>query len=100
MLDATAAAERPGFGTNWVERSLKIHTGELTPERGLFRHTAPSTVPATDNIWVHYGFTRTSMWISPSKGRWAIPLTNKLYYTRDREPLTTIRNAFCTAAFL
>ncbi|GES28833.1 serine hydrolase [Streptomyces angustmyceticus] len=99
MLVPAAASEQPGFGANWVERSLQIHTGELTPERGLFWHPAPSTVPATDDVWVHYGFTGTGMWISPSKGRWAILLTNKLYYTRDRDPLTAIRNAFCTAAF-
>ncbi|SHN34347.1 hypothetical protein SAMN05216268_1449 [Streptomyces yunnanensis] len=30
-----------------------------------------------------------------------ILLTNKLYYTRDREPVTALRsNAFRTAAFL
>ncbi|MFI1305071.1 MULTISPECIES: serine hydrolase domain-containing protein [Streptomyces] len=100
MLDPAAAAEQPGFGTSWVERSLQVHTGELTPERGLFWHPAPGTVPATDDIWVHYGFTGTGMWISPSKGRWAILLTNKLYYTRDRESLAVIRNAFRTTAFL
>jgi CubicO group peptidase (beta-lactamase class C family) len=48
---------------------------------------------------VHYGFTGTGMWISPDKGRWAVLLTNKLYYTRDRQPLTEIRNAFRELAF-
>ncbi|GAU69789.1 penicillin-binding protein [Streptomyces sp. NBRC 110611] len=73
---------------------------QMTPERGLFWHPAPGTDPAADNIWVHYGFTGTGMWISPAKGRWAVLLTNKLYYTRDREPLTAVRNAFRTAAVL
>jgi CubicO group peptidase (beta-lactamase class C family) len=49
---------------------------------------------------VHYGLTGTAMWISPTQARWAVLLTNKLYYTRDREPLTAVRNAFCTAAFV
>ncbi|MGH1551251.1 hypothetical protein ACRAWF_00540 [Streptomyces sp. L7] len=32
-------------------------------------------------------------------GRWAALLTNKLYYTRDRQPLTEIRNAFRELTF-
>lgn len=28
-----------------------------------------------------------------------MPLTNKLYYTRDRQPLTDIRNTFRQLAF-
>ncbi|MFG3117900.1 serine hydrolase domain-containing protein [Streptomyces sp. NPDC048197] len=100
MLDPTVAQEQPGFGPDWVAKSLQIHTGRLTPERGLFWHPAAGTVPATDDVWVHYGFTGTGMWISPSKNHWAVLLTNKLYYTRDREPLTAVRNAFRAEAFL
>ncbi len=77
----------------------RIHTGELSPPRGLFWHPAPGTEPETDDIWVHYGFTGTGIWISPGKDRWAALLTNKLYYTRDREPLTHVRNAFRSLAF-
>lgn len=39
------------------------------------------------------------MWICPQQGRWAVLLTNKLYYTRDRQPLTDVRNTFRTLAF-
>lgn len=85
------------FGPDWVKQSLQIHTGTLTPPRGLFWHPAPGR--EADDVWVHYGFTGTGMWISPSQARWAVLLTNKLYYTRDREPLTAVRNAFCSAAF-
>ncbi|QHC26263.1 serine hydrolase domain-containing protein [Streptomyces sp. GS7] len=99
MLDPAVAPEAPGFGPDWVTESLRIHTEEMTPERGLFWHPAPGTDPATDDIWVHYGFTGTGMWISPANSRWAVLLTNKLYYTRDREPLTAVRNAFRAAAF-
>ncbi|WP_378790283.1 hypothetical protein ACFMQL_20620 [Nonomuraea fastidiosa] len=39
------------------------------------------------------------MWISPKQARWAVLLTNKLFFSRAREPIATVRNAFCTLAF-
>ncbi|MFF1693319.1 serine hydrolase domain-containing protein [Streptomyces sp. NPDC058257] len=87
-----------GFGSAWTADSLTIQTGGLEPVRGLFWHPAPGSV-SDDDIWVHYGFTGTGMWISPRQGRWAALLTNKLYYTRDRQPLTDVRNAFRALAF-
>ncbi|MER8032062.1 serine hydrolase domain-containing protein [Streptomyces bauhiniae] len=98
MLDAATATGRAGFGPAWTGASLTIQTGALQPARGLFWHPAPGTA-ADDDIWVHYGFTGTGMWISPRQQRWAVLLTNKLYYTRDRQPLTDIRNAFRELAF-
>ncbi|MFI1184377.1 serine hydrolase domain-containing protein [Streptomyces sp. NPDC020799] len=98
MLDPATAPARPGFGPNWVEESLSVHTGTLEPVRGLFWHPAPGTDPA-DRTYVHYGFTGTGMWISPKQGTWAVLLTNKLYYTRDRQPLTDIRNEFRKTLF-
>ncbi len=92
------APTRAAFGPTWIKDSLRLQTGALTPARGLFWHPAPDTDPAED-IWVHYGFTGTGMWISPAQGRWAALLTNKLRFNRDREPLTEIRNAFRTAGF-
>ena len=38
-------------------------------------------------------------WISTTKDRWAVLLTNKLYYTRDHGPLTEVRNTFRELAF-
>ncbi|GGU32314.1 serine hydrolase domain-containing protein [Streptomyces violascens] len=93
MLGAVGSPGRAGFGPAWTAESLTIQTGELEPVRGLFWHPAPGTGPL-DDVWVHYGFTGTGMWISPRQQRWAVLLTNKLYYTRDRQPLTGIRNAF------
>ncbi|MFK4544654.1 CubicO group peptidase (beta-lactamase class C family) [Streptomyces tendae] len=93
MLDTSTAPKRAGFGPAWSATSLTVQTSTLTPVRGLFWHPAPGTDPA-DGVWVHYGFTGTGMWISPHQGRWAVLLTNKLYYTRDRQPLTEVRNAF------
>ncbi|MEV0150009.1 MULTISPECIES: serine hydrolase domain-containing protein [unclassified Nonomuraea] len=86
------------FGPAWVAESLQIHTGKLTPARGLLWHPAAGTTPEED-IYVHYGFTGTGMWICPKLGRWAVLLTNKLFYGRDREPLMSIRNIFRTLAF-
>ncbi|MEW1695131.1 serine hydrolase domain-containing protein [Streptomyces sp. NPDC091278] len=94
MLAPTQAA----FGQPWITESLRIRTGELTPTRGLFWHPAPGTKLGED-VWVHYGFTGTGMWISPKQRRWAVLLTNKLFLSRDRDPLTAIRGAFRSAAF-
>ncbi|MFE4873873.1 serine hydrolase domain-containing protein [Streptomyces sp. NPDC056682] len=99
MLDPTTAPPGVGFGGEWTAHSLTLHTGALQPERGLFWHPAPGTT-AEQNVWVHYGFTGTGMWISPEQDRWAVLLTNKIYYTRDRHPLTDIRNTFRELAFM
>ncbi|AJF67744.1 serine hydrolase domain-containing protein [Streptomyces vietnamensis] len=98
MLDPTTAPAEAGFGAEWTTHSLTVQTGGLQPERGLFWHPAPGTTDEQD-VWVHYGFTGTGMWISPAQDRWAVLLTNKLYYTRDRQPLTDIRNTFRELAF-
>ena len=98
LLDPAQAADKPGFGPQWASESLAVHTGTLQPARGLFWHPAPGTDVAED-VWVHYGFTGTGMWISPKRQRWAVLLTNKVYYTRDRGPLTQIRNTFRELAF-
>lgn len=93
VLDSSTASNRAGFASAWIMESLTVQTGSLEPARGLFWHTAPGTDPA-DDIWVHYGFTGSGMWISPRRERWAVLLTNKLYYNRDRQPLTRVRDAF------
>ncbi len=96
MLNPTPAA----FGPTWIANSLRIHTGNLTPARGLFWHPAPGTTPEADDTWVHYGFTGTALWISPTRQKWAVLLTNKLFHTRDRAPLTDIRDGFRGLAFV
>ncbi|MGV9386142.1 serine hydrolase domain-containing protein [Nonomuraea sp. NPDC003707] len=88
---------RVGFGIAWVAESLRIHTGDLTPARGLLWLPAPGTHPH-DDVHVHYGFTGTAMWLSPKQTRWAVLLTNKLYFSRDR-PLMAIRNVFRALVF-
>ncbi|MBS2536274.1 beta-lactamase family protein [Catenulispora sp. NF23] len=86
------------FGRRWIRESLRLHTGDLQPERGLFWHTVPGMSTAED-VWTHYGFTGTAMWVSPVRDRWAVLLTNKLYYSRDRGPITTVRNGFRRLVF-
>lgn len=98
MVDGSTSRTSAGFTTEWTACSLTIQTGRLQPARGLFWHPAPGT-SLEENVWVHYGFTGTGMWISPTNGRWAVLLTNKLYYSRDREPLNGVRNAFRKLAF-
>ncbi|WP_454850029.1 serine hydrolase domain-containing protein [Promicromonospora soli] len=93
LLDPATAATPPGFGPAWTRESLTVHTGGLEPARGLFWHPAPGTDPA-DQTWTHYGFTGTAIWLNPKQNHWAVLLTNKLYYTRDREPLVRIRDQF------
>ncbi|MGW0501141.1 serine hydrolase domain-containing protein [Streptomyces sp. NPDC003007] len=99
LLNPNRLNASPGFGADWIKESVQIHTGELNPPRGLFWHPAPGTTSEADDVWVHYGFTGTGMWLSPRKDRWAALLTNKLYYSRDREPLTRVRNEFRSLAF-
>ncbi len=98
LLDPTVLPHAAGFGPAWVAESLQPHTGDLQPVRGLFWLSAPGTDPA-DDIYVHYGFTGTGMWICPKQQRWAVLLTNRLYYARERQPLTDIRNTFRELAF-
>lgn len=98
MLDAATAPAAAGFGTEWTLASLTVQTGSLEPVRGLFWHPAPGATDDED-VWVHYGFTGTGMWVSPNLDRWAVLLTNKIYYTRERQPLTDIRNGFRALAF-
>ncbi|MFQ6141692.1 serine hydrolase domain-containing protein [Streptomyces seoulensis] len=98
MLAPASSQSRAGFGSEWITRSLTVQTGQLRPTRGLFWHPAPGTTTEED-VWAHYGFTGTGMWISSAEGRWAVLMTNKLYYTRDRAPLTDIRNTFRGLAF-
>lgn len=98
LLDPTVTSDAPSFGSAWVAESLQPHTGHLEPVRGLFWLPARGTDPA-DDIYVHYGFTGTGMWISPKQRRWAVLLTNKLYYSREHQPLTDIRNTFRELVF-
>lgn len=82
----------------WVRDSLTLQTGALQPSRGLFWHPAAGSGPQ-DDVWCHQGFTGTAMWLSPRRGRYAVLLTNKLYYTRDSARVNELRRDFMRCAF-
>ncbi|GKQ39572.1 esterase [Streptomyces sp. A012304] len=99
VLDPTGAAPAgPAFGGEWVRASLRVHTDGLEPHWGLLWFPPLNVTPAED-LWVHYGFTGTAMWVSPKRGQWAVLLTNKIYYSRDREPLMEVRDRFQEIVF-
>lgn len=100
FLLAMLAPGRHGdvFDAGWVRDSLTVQTGALNPSRGLFWHPAAGTEPE-DDIWCHLGFTGTAMWLSPRRGRYAVLLTNKLYYTRDSARINALRRDFMRGAF-
>ncbi|MER5527254.1 serine hydrolase domain-containing protein [Streptomyces sp. NPDC002677] len=88
-----------GFGTAWIQESLRIQTGELKPAGGLFWRPAPGTDPGTDDIWEPCGPGAAGAWLSPEQGRWAVLLTNTRYFTRDYGSLIHIRDTFRSLAF-
>jgi CubicO group peptidase (beta-lactamase class C family) len=88
-----------GFGERWVRESLRLHTGDLDPARGLFWVPSPKTAAGEEDVWLHYGFTGTAMWVSPALQRWAVLLTNKVFYSRDRGPIAHVRNEFRRLVF-
>ena len=98
FLRAMLAQHGDVLDADWVRASLTLQTGTLTPSRGLFWHPAAGTGP-NDDVWCHLGFTGTAMWLSPRRGRYAVLLTNKLYYTRDFARINALRGDFMRCAF-
>ena len=98
MLAPQAGRHGEVFDAGWVRDSLTVQTGALTPSRGMFWHPAAGTL-AQDDVWCHLGFTGTAMWLSPWRGRYAVLLTNKLYYTRDSARVNALRSDFMRSAF-
>ncbi|GLZ79032.1 esterase [Actinorhabdospora filicis] len=90
--------ERLGFGSAWLAESLRTQTGGLDPARGLFWHPAHGTAPEED-VWTHPGFTGTAFWLCPKQGRWAVLLTNRVYWSRERLPIKAVRDGFRAAVF-
>ncbi|MET7922277.1 hypothetical protein ABZU45_42260 [Streptomyces avermitilis] len=61
---------------------MAVRTGDGTGPRSVL---APGTGTGSDqDVWLHYGFTGTGMWISSQCGHFAIMLTNKIHYARGR----------------
>ncbi|UQX04327.1 hypothetical protein [Streptomyces sp. RerS4] len=78
----------------WIDGSLRIRTGELTPARGLLWHPAPG------GVWAHQAPTRSgpALWVSPRHGRWAalLPSATPTPTSASAGPL---RHAFRDAVF-
>ena len=72
-----------------MTESLSVQTAGFEPPRGFFWQPAPGA-----DVWVHYGFTGTAMWISPQLGRWATLLTNKLLLQQGSQRLMDLRDTF------
>ncbi len=87
LLNPTTAPQRPASAPEWSAYSLTVQTGDLQPERGLFWHPALGTTHGHRHVGL------------PRPGQVADLLTNKLHYTRARQPLTVIRNKFRGLAF-
>lgn len=85
----------PGF-QDWLKLSLSVRTGDLCPSRGLFWHPAKGGSVST---WSHYGFTGTAIWLDFDQDRWAIMLTNKLYFTSSSDEIRRVREQFATILF-
>jgi CubicO group peptidase (beta-lactamase class C family) len=91
LLDGSA--DTAGFDADWLRRSLRVQTGELSPARGFFWHPAAGTGP-DDDVWCHHGFTGTSLFLCPQRRRYGVLLTNKVYFTRATDPINALRRAF------
>ncbi|MGF1429539.1 serine hydrolase domain-containing protein [Kitasatospora sp. LaBMicrA B282] len=98
LLDPAPRPGGPEYGTAWVEESFTVQTGSLDPPRGLFWQVAPRTEPAA-GLWTHTGFTGTGFWVCPRLGRWAVLLTNKVFHSREVQPIAEVRDAFRTLVF-
>ncbi|WP_435850562.1 serine hydrolase domain-containing protein [Streptomyces olindensis] len=82
----------------WISLSLQVHTRDLEPAWGLVWMLDRRPDPAAQ-AFVHYGFTGTGIWVSRKRSRWAVLLTNKIYYSRSFAPLDEIRSVFSTFVF-
>ncbi|MFB6812704.1 serine hydrolase domain-containing protein [Streptomyces sp. NPDC056387] len=95
----------PGVAVEYTDRAALVLgyltenlSGRPLDRLATDRAPRPGADPA-EEVWVHYGFTGTGMWISPAQGRWAVLLTDKLRLNRNRVRLTEIRNAFRATEF-
>lgn len=80
-----------------VERGPGTHAlGWDTPSPGGVS-TAGAAPP--DDAVGHLGFTGTSLWISPSRGRVAVLLTNRVAFGPDLSAIRALRRAFHQAAW-
>ena len=79
------------------------HTDGLNLRRGLAwqgldAQDSPVGPAFGPRSFGHTGFTGTSVWIDPLRGRYAVLLTNRVHPTRDGDGIRRVRHAFHEAA--
>lgn len=97
LLDPTISPAPAGFRPAWTDLPDRPHRRPPTTPRPVLAR-APGTSPV-ERTYTHYGFTGTALWINPTQRTWAVLLTNKLSYTRDRDPIAEVRNGFRQLVF-
>lgn len=70
----------------YAQESFKVHATDGPIRRGL----AWVLVPEKD-VAYHHGFTGTSLYLSPSTGRFMVVLSNAVFVSRDRQRLIGLR---------
>jgi CubicO group peptidase (beta-lactamase class C family) len=101
--DVVRAAHR------WLDGAVPMAARAFT-ERGPGSHTlgwdtaaqdgtsSAGPRPPPDTVG-HLGFTGTSVWMSPARGRIAVLLTNRVHYGLDPARIRALRRAFHEAAW-
>ncbi len=96
-------------GRRWLEGRVPL-TERAFRERGPGSHalgwdtaaqdgtSTAGAAPPPDTVG-HLGFTGTSVWMSPSRGRIAVLLTNRVHVSMDPAPIRALRRAFHGAAW-
>jgi CubicO group peptidase (beta-lactamase class C family) len=96
-------------GRRWISGDVPLATEAFT-SRGPGTHALGWDTPNPDGTSTsggepppdavgHTGYTGTSIWMSPSRGRVAVLLTNRVAYTLDIVPIRGLRRAFHQAAW-
>lgn len=96
-------------GARWLRGEVPRAAWAFT-ERGPGSHALGWDTAATDGTSTaggrpppdtvgHLGFTGTSLWMSPSRRRVAVLLTNRVAITRDPAPVRALRRAFHQGAW-
>jgi CubicO group peptidase (beta-lactamase class C family) len=103
MVRAAAGQAVAGFAPEVVRRFFRTSAAPGTTWR--LGWDTPATTPGTSHAgdaWPrtgvgHLGFTGTSMWLDPERGRFAVLLTNRVHPSRAHEGIRPLRRAVMDA---
>lgn len=96
--------ETPFASPDLLRRATQEHAGEGDLRRalgwGLAGRGSSAGRHASPAAYGHTGFTGTSVWIDPERGRFAVLLTNRVHPSRfGGEGIHDLRVRFCDAVF-